>query len=702
MTTQVEMHTSSPPPPAAALTEGPVQAFGARHFRPDIQGLRAVAVLLVVLYHAGVPGVTGGYVGVDVFFVISGFLITGQLVHEVQKNGQIPFVSFFVGRIRRLLPPAALVLLTTLIVARLWGSVFQLKNIAWDAIFTAVYAINYRLAAEGVNYQQASGPASPLEHFWSLAVEEQFYLVWPFIIALCVLISRRHRPTLVACMLLVICTSSLYFSITITSSNAPLAYFSLQTRAWELGFGAVLALVAGRFLALPRWVAVPLSWVGLGAILWSGCTYTDETAFPSTAALVPVLGAVAIITAGCRPSSGSAEIVLNRRLMQGIGKVSYAWYLWHWPLVILVPLMFGHEFAWWENVELIILGLWLAVLTYWMVESPTRHSRLRKPAWIATGLSLSGAVVATAATIIVTLPSLVGNGVAVAAVDLTTANISAVKDAVEAGTSATAVPSNLQPALATVTDDQPVTTADGCHLGFLVADQGACAYGDPAGQQTMVLMGDSHAQQWFPALDAAAKQNHWRLVSWTKSACPIADYDIYSTELHRPYNECIEWRERTIKKIIALKPNLVLIGQSDSVPGTAAGNVDWAENTVRTIRRLQAESIPVGYILDTPYPGINVPECVANNLDDVGACTTKRKYVWPYGGRHQIMAQTLTAANVATIEPIEWICTINDCPAIVGNMLVYRDASHISTAYSTWLAPMMASLFTPQLSTQKR
>jgi peptidoglycan/LPS O-acetylase OafA/YrhL len=702
MTTQVEIHTSSPFPRATSLTENPAQASGVRHFRPDIQGLRAVAILLVVLYHADVPGITGGYVGVDVFFVISGFLITGQLMREVQKNGHISFVSFYVGRIRRLLPPAALVLLVTLVVARLWGSVFQLKSTAWDAILTAVYALNYRLAAEGVNYQQVSGPESPLQHFWSLAVEEQFYLAWPLIIALCILISRRHHATLVTGVLLVICASSLYFSVTVTSSNAPLAYFSIHTRAWELGLGALLALVAGRLLALPQSVAVMLSWAGIGAILWSGFTYTDETAFPGAAALVPVLGALAIITAGCRPSSGSAEMLLNRRPMQGIGKISYAWYLWHWPVVILVPLMFGREFVWWENVELIILGLWLAVLTYWIVESPTRHSRLRKPAWIAAGLALSGAVAAAAAIVIITLPSLVGSGVAVAAVELTKADVSAVKNAVEAATSAVAVPSNLQPALATAIDDQPVTTASGCHIDFLIVDQRDCTYGDPAGQQTMVLLGDSHAQQWFPALDAAAKQNHWQLVSWTKAACPIAHYDIYSTELHRPYTECIEWRERAIKKIIALKPDLVLIGQSDSVPGTAIGNVDWAENTVITIRRLQAESIPVGYILDTPYPGINVPECVANNLDDVGACTVKREYVWPYDGRHETMTQTLAAANVATVEPIEWLCTINDCPAIVGNMLVYRDASHISTAYSAWLAPMMAPLFNSRPSAQGR
>lgn len=664
-----------------------------RQFRPDIQGLRAIAVILVVLYHVGVPGITGGYVGVDVFFVISGFLITGHLLRQVQERGRISFLSFYAGRIRRLLPAATVVVLVTLVAARLWGSVFQIRSTGWDAILTAIYGINYRLAEKGVNYQQAAGPESPLQHFWSLAVEEQFYVLWPLVIMLCVLVGRRHRKGLLGAVLVAACALSLYLSITITASNAPLAYFSIQTRAWELGAGALIALLASRLIQLPGWASASLSWLGLAAVIWSALTYTSETPFPGSAALVPVLGSVVIIAAGCRPSRHSAELVLNLRPMQGIGAVSYSWYLWQWPLLIMVPLMFGRTFSWWEKAELGVLGFWLAVLTYWIVESPTRHTLLRRPVWLGVGISLSTAVAATGAILVITVPALVGGGIATRPLDLAGADVNTVSQAVANGTSTTAVPSNLEPSLTAVGDDQPITSKNGCHLDYLQMEQGPCVFGDPEGQRTMVLVGDSHAQQWFPALDATARDNHWRLVAWTKADCSIADYTPYSNRLQRPFTECVTWRDRTIERIVATQPDLVVFGQSDTVPDTSIDNIDWAEKTAFTIRQVQAASIPVVYLMDTPYPGINVPECAARHLDDVGACTSKRDQAWPYSGRHETLAQTLGAAGVTTIEPIDWFCTVTDCPPTVGNLLVYRDAGHMSTAYSAWLAPMLAPLF---------
>jgi peptidoglycan/LPS O-acetylase OafA/YrhL len=664
-----------------------------REFRPDIQGLRAVAVLLVVLYHAGVPGITGGYVGVDVFFVISGFLITGKLVREAAANGRISFLSFYAGRIRRLLPAAAVVVLATLGAARLWGSVFQIRSVGWDAVLTAVYGINYRLAENGVNYQQADGPESPLQHFWSLAVEEQFYVVWPPLVGLCVVLARRRFGWLLTVVLVAGCTFSLFLSVTVTGTNAPMAYFSIQTRAWELGAGALLALVGGRLTRVPTWLSAPASWAGLAAIVWSAFAYTDETPFPGTAALVPVLGAVAVIAAGCAPAGRSAEVLLGLRPMQGIGKVSYAWYLWHWPMIIMVPLMFDRTFAWWEKLEIATLGLWLAVLTYWIVENPTAHSRLRRPAWLGVGLSLSTAIAVLGAVLVVTVPALVGGGAATSAVALAGPDVMAVRTAVAASTRTAAVPSNLQPSLGAAADDQPVSTKDGCHADILQVEQGSCVYGDPAGRRTVVLFGDSHAQQWLPALDAAAKQNHWRLVAWTKAACSIADYDVYTSQLQRRYTECVSWREATIKRMTAKHPDLVVVSQSDTVPAERVGNREWGDDTATTLRRLKNADIPVTYVMDTPYPGVDVPECTARHLGDVGACTSKRKLAWPYDGRHEALAESLAANGIATVEPIDWFCTANDCPAVVGNLLVYRDSSHMSTAYSAWLAPMLAPLF---------
>jgi peptidoglycan/LPS O-acetylase OafA/YrhL len=667
-------------------------ALGPRAFRPDIQGLRAVAVLLVVAYHAGVPYVTGGYVGVDVFFVISGFLITGGLLREVASSGRISLTAFYARRIRRLLPPAALVLVVTLVAARIWGSIFQLVDTAWAAVFTALYAINYRLAAEGVDYQQAGGPESPMQHFWSLAVEEQFYLVWPALVALCV-IGCRRRKWLLTGVLVVVCGASLLASATVTGTDAPLAYFALHTRAWELGAGALLAVAGPRLAALPVWPAAVVSWAGLAAILWSATAFTDETPFPGTAALVPVLGAAAVIAAGCATARGTAEVLLRRRPMQGIGSVSYSWYLWHWPMVVLVPLMYGRTFEWWESSQVMVLALWLAVLTYWILESPTRHTRLHPGRWFDTGIAINGTVIGLATVLIVTVPMLVGTGAATTSLALTQADTSSVQGAVAEATRTTSAPSNLIPRLADVPLDEPTTSGDGCHLGYLDTKLKPCVHGDPAGRRTMVLTGDSHAQQWFPALDVAARQNHWRLITWTKVACPIAAHEVYNANLRRTYTECATWRDAAIGAIVDLRPDVVVIGQSDTVPRDEVGNVDWAEATVATIRRVQAAAIPVGFLLDTPYPARSMPECVANHLSDVGACTARRDKVWPYHGRHEEMARTLTAAGVTAVEPISWFCTLRDCPAIVNGMLVYRDESHVSTPYSAWLAPMMAPFF---------
>jgi peptidoglycan/LPS O-acetylase OafA/YrhL len=308
--------------PTSTVTGTPTTG-SLRRFRPDIQGLRAIAVLLVVFYHADVPYVRAGYVGVDVFFVISGFLITGGLLREVATTGRISFVAFYAGRTRRLLLPAAVMVLVTLAATRAWVSVFQIKGVTVDAVWSTFYAINYRLAKQGIDYQQSSAPPSPLQHMWSLAVEEQFYVVWPLLITACLLLAHRRRLlwTLAPALGLVM-VASFFFSVTATVENPPLAYFSLHTRAWELAVGASVSLAATKLTRLPGPVAATASWTGVLGIVGSALYYSDDTAFPGSAAALPVLATALVIAAGCRPSRGSAEKVLDLRIMQGLGTVS--------------------------------------------------------------------------------------------------------------------------------------------------------------------------------------------------------------------------------------------------------------------------------------------------------------------------------------------------------------------------------------------
>ena len=442
-----------------------------RRFRPDIQGLRAVAILLVVLFHAHVPRVTGGYVGVDVFFVISGFLITGQLLRQVHDRGRIRLLSFYAGRMRRLLPPAALVVLATVVGARLWDSIFHVHDVVTDAFYALSYGINYHLAAIGTDYQHANGPVSPLQHMWSLAVEEQFYLVWPVLLGICVAVGRRHWRATVGVALVAVSAVSLWLSVTQTVAQPQFAYFGIHTRAWELLLGALLAYGAGVVNRLPGVLAVPLGWAGLAAIVVSAFVYDDTTPFPGTAALLPTLGAAAVIAGGMLARRRGAEALLALRPLQGIGNVSYGWYLWHWPMVVLIPLAVGYQLAWPYLVNFSVLALWFAVLTHYLVERPTRHSRLSLPAWLGAGALTSGAVAALAAAVLVTLPAFVGTGAAAQAIRLRSADSHAVQKALLEGLSTHTAPRNLRPQPVHAAADQPITSADGCHAAYTQIQQ---------------------------------------------------------------------------------------------------------------------------------------------------------------------------------------------------------------------------------------
>ena len=686
---------------ATALTTGfPAQrrngsavAPAPRRFRPDIQGLRAIAVLLVILYHADVPGISGGYVGVDVFFVISGFLITGQLLREVDKTGRISLLKFYSGRIRRLLPPAVLVVGVTLVAARMWDSIFNIKNISMEALATLAYAINYRLAATGVDYQNADAAPSPLQHMWSLAVEEQFYVVWPLLIAACVWLGGRHRRALIAAVLVAGAAASLWMSVSWTGTQPSYSYFGIHTRAWELALGAMVAMAATRLARMGQGSAMLLSWAGAATIVVSAIVYTDSTAFPGSAALWPTLATAAVIAAGCSERAGTAERLLALRPMQVVGNVSYGWYLWHWPMVVLVPLAVGEDLHWMYLVQISVLALWFAVLTHHLVENPARHSRLRPAKWLAGGLVMSGTVAAVAVLVIASLPTFIGTGAAAQAVRLDPARASLVQAALVDGLTSTKAPSNLEPALTEAAEDQPRSTYNGCHAGYSQVHQGDCVYGDPNGEKAVVLLGDSHAQQWLPALDVQARTEGWKVHAWTKAACPIADVTVVNSALGRDYTECNDWGENTVDRVKKLDPEMVIVSQSDSVPGTQISNTSWADATATTMADLQAANVPVTYILDTPLPEGNVAECVAMHLDDVGACNVLADEVELYDGRSEDMDAALSAAGVPTFDPTELFCTAQACPAIVGNMLVYRDGSHMSSAYSEWLAPMTRQLF---------
>jgi len=670
-----------------------------RGLRADIEGLRAVAILLVVLYHAGVAPVRGGYVGVDVFFVISGFVITSRLAGELGTTGRLAIGRFYARRVLRLLPAATLVIVSTLAAAWYWLPATRLRGLAWDALSANGYVLNYRLAVLGTDYRTATAPPSALQHFWSLGVEEQFYLVWPLLLVVTVSVIRRRGA--LAAVVGLVTAGSLAWSVLSTGRLGGWAYFGAPSRAWELGAGALLALTVRYAGRLPGSAGPWLRWLGVGAIGLAAVGYGARTPFPGYAAVLPVAGTVAVIAAGCADPGR----VLSSRLLGAVGARSYSWYLWHWPVPLIAPYALGRELHVPGRLAAAAVAYGLAVATYGLVEMPLRGLpalRSRSGWALATGLGMT-ATAATLAVLVPLLPARTPAGVAsVAEVTLAgdaSAQARALAQRIEAATRAVNLPANLTPTLRQAAGDDPDIYRDGCHLTFAQTRTPAhCeALGDPGSATLVVLFGDSHAAQWYPALDAIARDRHWRLAVFTKGACSAATVRIYLDALHRPYDECVAWRTATLARIRSLRPAMVVMSSNadGGTPLTAAGDptgsVDaaWVRAWEATTRQLVQPGTRVTYLDDTPWPKGNVPDCLALHPRDVPRCA--RDTASAAGApRRSAIARSVRRQGATVVEPMPWFCTLKSCPVVVGNILVYHDDSHLTTAYARLLAPLLA------------
>ncbi|MEU4690920.1 acyltransferase family protein [Actinoplanes sp. NPDC023714] len=659
-------------------------------FRPDIEGLRAVAVTLVVLAHAGVGRVEGGYVGVDVFFVISGFLITGLLLGEHGRTGSISLPRFYARRALRLLPVVTVVVLATVAAAWFWLPATRFRGITLDALFSTFYGINWRLAAEGVDYMNAGADPSPLQHLWSLAVEEQFYLVWPLLL----LITIRSRRLLVAALGVLIVVS-LALSVQQTGTSAPQAYFGSHTRAWELGFGALLAVAAAHLTRIPARVATALSWAGLAAIAAAAFTFTEKTPFPGYAALLPALGAAAVI-AGRNPLLGVAP-------MRWVGKLSYGWYLWHWPVLTIWPAAVVRDPSVTLNLLFAAVALLLALATYHLVENPFRNQprlRVRAHRGLLAGLAFS--LLTVAVTVVAgrftpplpTGPAAPGTAAEIAAAADPQARLT---ELITASSGQFRMPSNLRPRIVDAGAEDPGHYADDCHLDYRSTELRPCVYGSVSATRTLFLIGDSHAAHWFPAVEQAARTEGWRLVALTKAACQMPSVLNYSGPLKRPYTECVQWRDAVLNRVRAEKPDLVVLSSNDSDNGGLVGATGaimplddhdpWMEGWRTTWEQLAG--IPVVQIQDTVRPVGTTPECLAGNAWQIRACDQTRAEGIVRPGRRALIAEEARRAGIHVVDPAPWLCAGTVCPPIVGDTLVYRDGNHLTVAYSRALTPLI-------------
>jgi peptidoglycan/LPS O-acetylase OafA/YrhL len=710
---------SPPPPPstggrpdrtaAPRPQPQPTETWEGVGFRPDIQGLRAVAVLLVLLSHVGFGFAAGGYVGVDVFFVVSGFLITALLVKEVFDTGKISIVGFYARRARRILPVASVVTMATALGAWLWFPVTRLEAVMQDAYTVIVYVVNYRFVSEQTEYLNAGQMPSPLQQFWSLAVEEQFYIVWPLLlIGLMFLVGRSPRKLVGAAVgaCIAIFAISLVLSVIVTEQSQPTAYYAAHTRIWELAAGAFLALVLPALKRTPKVLGLILGIAGLAAIIGSALLYDDATAFPGYTALLPVVGTMLVIVAGSGPATGPASALLSTGPFQFVGKISYSLYLWHWPILILLPLGLDVENSLLLNTVLIVLTFAIAQLSYACIEQPVRNARLLKAdnRWgIATGVvcSMLGlAMIVTLTTAFSKVPDDSGP------VDLDTVeqveDFSAVEAGLAEGLAIERVPATAIPPLAGMSEDLPeIYRSDPpCHLTYeRTTPPEDCVFGDVDSETVVVLLGDSHAAQWFPALESIATDKGWKLLSRTKSGCSPVSITVMNTVEDTVYTGCDEWRAHVLDEIDEIAPAMVVIGNSDNVvfadpAEDTAGQ--WRDGWRETLSRVTASAGAVVTMADTPRAqGTSAPDCLSTHMDSVQSCLTEHPYVLSDQDLRTAGLEAQREAGSTHVETTPWFCADGRCPLIVDEMFVYRDEHHITTPYSRALAGVLAGSLPP-------
>lgn len=589
----------------------------------QIQGLRALAVILVLLFHA--DWVPGGYIGVDVFYVISGYLITNLIVSDKDFS----FSKFYARRAKRLLPAAYLVLAVTGFAYWLIGLGIAKLQFAKDLFAATWYFSNFSFAYWQNDYQNLGAQPSPLIHYWSLAVEEQFYLVWPVLLFL---FRRRLKPMILVVSALSFLTSPILITI------APIwAFYSLPTRAFELGIGAFLAIsklkskvqVRGSSLRIAPGL---VSWILIALLVGAALLFDENTYFPGVPALVPTLIAaclIAMLTLDYR------NVLLESAIFQKIGDWSYSIYLWHWPLLIIPEMALARRLTTYEKFAVLSFCILLGGATYRYFENPIRIRQIsNRIVFLFTFF--------TALTLSFLAFLIYQDGQKISEkIDL----------------------ENIR--------RQPIIYIDGCQLDkAAVAPRSDCIYGDKSAKRSVVLLGDSHAAQWFPAVDKWANLRSYRLIVMTKSSCPAAALSLRDKSGFKASN-CREFQTVATREIKRLDPELLIVGSAENHKF-----VDAKEY----LKLPEARRILV--IKDTPWPNQDIPTCISkfysnSGLIDGSKCAIDRPSAISYPGYE-------------TFDPLPLLCDSMRCSSVVDGVVAYRDHSHISVAMALALYPKLA------------
>ncbi|AZU01597.1 acyltransferase family protein [Brevibacterium linens] len=669
-------------------------------FRSDIQGLRALAVGIVLLYHLWPTTFDGGFVGVDIFFVISGFLITSHLIKSPPRSwGDV--AKFWARRVRRLLPASLLVLFLVGIATFLVAPQSVWADTGRQILSAGLYVVNWDFAVSSVDYLAADDAPSPVQHFWSLSVEEQFYFVWPMIIGLAFLVGAKlgRSKKIVGFTVLGIFLASLIFSIVYTADEPAMAYFITPTRMWELAMGGLVAV----FVIYVRPERLPFSsllgWVGLAGIVAATFLIRADMPFPGYIALVPVLSTALVILADSRGRT-SVLPLLSLRPVRFLGDISYSVYLWHWPLIVLVPYLSAklgrsESLGVLDNIAIILVSIIAAWASTTWVEN-----RFRKSSFFSSSKK-TFAFAALAMALVAALglsQMVVANTIVEQNEDKLQAQLDDPDSCLGAGILLPSAEDNpncedkdsLQMEPAAAKKDKSKAYADGCWASAPYASKPECTYGD--GSKHVALVGNSHAGHWLPTLERLADERDLTITTFLASNCSISTLpqDLSTPEETKGCQDYADW---VSKRTTEGGFDAVITSERQSTP---LEGMDWEETEKKApaghheiLQRWVDADLDVVVIRDTPYPGgadITVPDCVAKHEDDLEQCSGTPES-WHWMDPLAASARSMDSKRLSIIYPQDWFCPEGRCEPVIGGVITYFDTAHITATYAQTLAP---------------
>ncbi|MDO4917296.1 MAG: acyltransferase family protein [Rothia sp. (in: high G+C Gram-positive bacteria)] len=714
--------------------------------RKDIQFLRAIAVLLVVFNHLRPQTFTGGYIGVDIFFVISGFLISSHLLRELNQSGSIRFSRFYARRARRLLPAALFVAVITMINTLLFMPSGNWSRASQEFFASSAYFQNWKLLFTATDYFAKDTGETGFQHYWSLSVEEQFYLVWPLILTALFIFSARlskilrgnqhFQRLLIALAIFLLLVISLGFAQHLVNENSPTAYFHTLARVWEFMIGALIAVLGETFskrlaeLTATGWQLARngLQLLGYFLLLIAGILFSSTSGVPGKITVIPLIGVSLVIATGSTTYIPWLRQIVEFKAFQFIGDISYSLYLWHWPLIVVLPFVFEQRLSWWQSALILPLALVLATITKFTIED---HFRLGRAHTIKPKMVLS-----------LTLASVLVLGITSLGINAYTAHTLQVeKDKLQADLSVATNDSNDsadekvscfgalsiknrdkctnqidQPPIISAGVDSETPWGDNPQECKTLKEEelssgGAlvhlnCDYSQSENSPNIWLIGDSHAEQWKHTILPIAQKNHWKLTILTHSGCPtwnisMTQWNVWPRVSPVPsslIDSCKEWSKEIIPQVTQNKPDVVLIGNYASTQGVSdsqsssqtqiyrggiqEGTKDWVASGSKVI-----------VIRDTPTAGTFIgPDCVKVSGEK---CTFDETSVL-FEDPQFAAAQEL---GISVIDMSDYFCPEQICKGVIGGVPVFYDTNHMSRSFAQSLVVPFQEKMEPIVAT---